>query len=62
MWLDQCLKRPVSEDPSQSNMVKGQKYVEIWITAPLPYLLINLNAIDLDKVPLCEMQNLKTVF
>ena len=61
-WLDQCLKSPVSEDPSKSNMVNGPKYVEIWMTAPLPYLLINVKAIDLDKVSLCEMQNLKTVF
>ena len=62
MWLDQCLKSPVSEDPSKSNMVNGPKYVEILMTAPLPYLLINVKAIDLTKVFLCEMHNLKTVF
>ena len=62
MWLDQCLKSPVSEDPSKSNMVSGPKYVEILMTAPLPYLLINVKAIDLTKVFLCEMHNLKTVF
>ena len=61
MWLDQRLKSPVSEDASKSNMVNGPKYVEIWMTAPLPYLLINVKAIDLEKVSLCEMQNLKTV-
>ena len=22
-WLDNCLKKPVSEDPSRSNMVNG---------------------------------------
>ena len=32
------------------------------MTAPLQYLLINVKAIDLEKVSLCEMQNLKTVF
>ena len=62
MWLDQCLKRPVSEDPLKSNMVNGPKYVEIWMTALLPYLLINVKAIDLEKVSLYEIQNLKTVF
>ena len=25
-WLDKCLKSPVSEDPSTSNMVNGQKH------------------------------------
>ena len=32
------------------------------MTAPLPCLSINLKAIDLEKVSLCEMQYLKTVF
>ena len=25
-WLDQCLKRPVSEYPSKSNMANGSKH------------------------------------
>ena len=25
MWLDNCLKSPISEDPSKSNMVNGPK-------------------------------------
>ena len=25
-WLDKCLKSPVSEGPSTSNMVNGRKY------------------------------------
>ena len=62
MWLDQCLKSPVSEDPSKSNMVNEPKYVQIWMTAPLPYLLINVKAIDLQEVSLSEMQTLKIVF
>ena len=53
MWLDQCLKSPVSDNPSKSNMVKGPKYVEISMTALLPYLLINVKAIELEKVALC---------
>ena len=31
------------------------------MTAPLPYLLINVKAIDLEKVFLCEMHNVKPV-
>ena len=62
MWLDQCLKSPVSEDPSKSNMVNEPKYVQILMTAPLPYLLINVKAIDLQEVSLSEMQTLKIVF
>ena len=26
IWLDQCLKSPVSEDPSKSNMVNASKH------------------------------------
>ena len=62
MWLDQCRKSPVSEDPSKSNMVNEPKYVQILMTAPLPYLLINVKAIDLQELSLCEMQTLQIVF
>ena len=62
MWLDQYLKSPDSEDPFKSNMENEPKYVEIRMTAPLPYLLINVKTIDLEKVSLCEMQYLQTVF
>ena len=61
MCLDKCLKSPVSEDPSKSNMVNGPKYAEIWMTAPLPYLLIVAKAIDFQKVSVSDMQNLKAV-
>ena len=27
-WLDNCLEKPVSEDPSTSNVVNGPKYFE----------------------------------
>ena len=60
-WLDERLKSPVSEDPLKSNMENAPKYVEIWMKAPLPYLLIAMKAIDLQKVSLSDMQNLKTV-
>ena len=29
-WLDQCLKSPVSEDPSKSNMVNAPKHCSNW--------------------------------
>ena len=60
-WLDQRLKSPVSEDPLKSNMENAPKYVEIWMKAPLPYLLIAVKAIDLQKLSVSDMKNLKTV-
>ena len=59
--LDECLKIPVSEDPSISNMVNVPKTVTIQTTAPLPYLLITANIIQLEKVFFSVMQNLETV-
>ena len=61
-WLDKCLKTPVSEEPSTSNMLKtGANTFAIWTTAPLPQLLIILKVIELEKVSFSAMQNLKTV-
>ena len=60
-WLDQRLESPVSEDPLKSNMENTPRYVEIWMKAPLPYLLIAVKAINLQKVSVSDMQNLKTV-
>ena len=40
---------------------KGPKTVEICITLPLPYLFIPVNIIQLQKVYLSAVQNLKTV-
>ena len=53
MWLDQCLKTHFLEDTSKTNMLSRPKYVEIGMTAPLPYLLINVKTIELQKVSLC---------
>ena len=60
-WLDQRLKSPFSEDPLKSNSENAPKYVEIWMKAPLPYLLIAVKAIDLQKLSVSDMKNLKTV-
>ena len=38
-----------------------QTIVEKSITAPLKYLLITVKGIDLEKVSVSDMQNLKTV-
>ena len=53
-------KSPVSRDPSETNMVNGKNIVEIWIAAPLPYLLITVKEVDLQKLLATDMQNLKT--
>ena len=42
-------------------MENEPKYVEIWMKAPLPYLLIAVKAIDLQKLSVSDMKNLKTV-
>ena len=39
-WLDQCLKSPVSEDPTKSNMVNAPKHCSNLKDTSLPYLLI----------------------
>ena len=49
-WLDKCLKSPVSEDPSTSDMVNGQNAVSVRGPAPLPYSLITVIAIQLEKI------------
>ena len=61
MWLDKCLKSPVSEDSSKGNMVNAPKYVEIWMKAPSPDAVIAAKEFDLQKVSVSDIQNLKTV-
>ena len=42
--LDQCLKSPLSWDPSKNNMVMRPNSAEISRTAPLRYLLVTVKA------------------
>ena len=60
-WLDQCLKSPVSDDPSKSNMVNAPKHCSNLKDTSLPYLLITGKSIALEKVSFSGMQNLETV-
>ena len=60
-WLDQCLKSPVSEDPSKSNMVNAPKHCSNLKDTSSPYLLITGKSIVLEKVSVSDIQNLKTV-
>ena len=46
-WLDKCLKSPVSEDPSKSNMVNGPKYCSNLNCSTFSIFLINVKAIEL---------------
>ena len=59
--LDQCLKRPVSEDPTKSNMVNVPKHCSNLKDTSLPYLLITGKSIVLQKVSVSDIKNLKTV-
>ena len=60
-WLDECLKSLVSDDPTKSNMVNGPKHCSNLKDTSLPYLLITGRSIALQKVSVCDVQNLKTV-
>ena len=60
-WLDQCLKIPVSEDPTKSDMVNAPKHCSNLKDASLPYLLITGKSIVLQKVSVSDAKNLKTV-
>ena len=60
-WLDQCLKSPVSEDPTKSNMVNKPKHCSNLKGTTLPYLLITGRSIALQKVSVSDVQNLKTI-
>ena len=60
-WLDQCLKSPVSEDLTKSNMVNAPKYCSNFKDTSLPYLLITGNSIALQKVCVSHIHNVKTV-
>ena len=42
---------------SKSVLELGRNAVQIWTTAPLPYLLIPLKAIQVEKISLSDMQN-----
>ena len=60
-WLDQCLKSPLSEDPTKSNMVNAPKHCSNLKDTSLPYLLITGKTILLQNVSRSHIQNLKTV-
>ena len=60
-WLDQCLKSPVSEDPTKSNMVNAPKHCSNLKDTSLPYLLITGKSIVSQKVSVTYVKNLKTV-
>ena len=60
-WLHQCLKSPVSEDPTKSNMVNAPKHCSNLKDTSLPYLLITGKSIVSQKVSVTYVKNLKTV-
>ena len=60
-WLDQCLKSPISEDPTKRNMVNAPKHCSNLKDSSLLYLLITGKSIVLQNVSVSHIQNLKTV-
>ena len=57
--LYKCLKSPVSEDPSTSNMVNGPKDCSNLNDNTLTYLLISVKAIQTKKAFMIDIQNIK---
>ena len=60
-WLDKYLKSLVLVDPSKSHIANGPNTDEIFTIAPLSYLLISKNGIELGKVSHSHMKNVRTV-
>ena len=60
-WLDQCVKSPVSEDPSKSNMVNAPKHCSNLKDTLFTILLITAKAVVFQRVSVGDMQNLKTL-
>ena len=54
-------KIPLKKSLRQKTWQKGPKTVEICITLPWPYLFIPVNIIQLEKVYVSAIQNLKTI-
>ena len=59
-WLDKCLKSPVLEDLFASNMVNVPEEISKCITSPLSCSLITAKFIELEKVSLIDIKNLRT--
>ena len=59
--LDKYLKSAVSQYPSTTNMVNALKHCSNYRGAPLSYLLITANDIELEKVTLSDIKNVMTV-
>ena len=62
MWLDKGLKAPFQRTFWQATWEGGLETVEIWATPPFLYFLITVEAINLDKISLSDMQSLKNVY
>ena len=60
-FLDKCLKSHVSQDRSKNNMVNGPKHCSNLNHNTFAYLSINVKAIELEKVSLSNMQNVRTI-
>ena len=61
-WLDQCLKSPISEDPSKSNMVNAPKHCSNLKDTSFTIFIDHCEGHSPTKVSVSDMQNLKTVY
>ena len=59
-WLDQCLKSPISEDPTKSNMVNAPKHCSNLRDTSFTIFINHWEVTFLTKVSVGDIQNLKT--
>ena len=55
--VNQISKKSPFIEPFDKQHVSGTKTVEIWTRSPLPYLLITVEAMVLEKISLTDMQS-----
>ena len=56
MWLDKCLKSPVSEHPSKVNMLKGPKHCLNLGDSSFIDFFITLGKTELENVPASDLR------
>ena len=60
-WFDKCLKTPVSDNPSTSNMVNGPKHWSNLNAGKFAIFIGHCESYSLEKLSLGDMQNIRTV-
>ena len=62
IWLDQCLKSPVTEHPSKIILLKVSKHLQNLHGSSSTIFFMTLGKLELENVCVSNMWNLQTVF